>query len=98
MDESCGHREPQGDSEGPQLTGGERRPAHSTLISANETFHDFDLEAAVSVSDECECDGVDAGIASEFTGFEFGQFVVIAARQVCADFAQLLFDDMEVVN
>ena len=48
--------------------------------------------------DERERDGVNARIALQLAAHQLGQFPVVASGEVFADFAQLLFDDMEIID
>ncbi len=88
-------REAQRDGDGPQLADGERR---RLLVGADEPPQCLRVEAAVGVRDERERDGVDARVVGEFPRGELGQFVVKTLGQVFADFAQLLLDDVEVID
>ena len=53
---------------------------------------------AVGVRDELDRKCVDARVIFECTFRQFGQFAVIAARQVLANFANLFFDDMKIID
>jgi hypothetical protein len=88
-------RQAQGDGDGPQLSDGERR---RLLVCADEAPQGLCVEPAVGVRDERERDGVDARVVCEFTRGKLGQFVVITLGQVFADFAELLFDDVKVID
>jgi hypothetical protein len=80
---------------GPQLADGERRGA---LVGEDEALERLGVKAAVGVADDFEREGVDARVTFEGPGREFREFVVVAARQVFADLAELLLDDVEVVE
>src|SRR5512145_1512517 len=68
------------------------------LVSAHEPPKHVRVKAAVSMSDKCPGQSVDARITLEMTLRQLRQFSVIAGRQVVLDLAQLLVDDVIIVD
>ena len=85
----------QRDGHGPEFADRERLHA---LVRGHETAQHFGIEAAIGVRDECPGDSEDARISLQVTGGKFRQFAIKARRQVVANFAKLLFDDVEIVD
>jgi hypothetical protein len=50
------------------------------------------------VGNEGQCQRVDAGIAAKRLRRKFGQLLVVSRRQISANLAQGIFDDVEVVD
>jgi hypothetical protein len=87
--------QPQHDGHGPQLTDRERRDA---LIGDHEIAEGLKIDAPVAVPKIVDAQGVDARIAAHRTLAEARQLQQIAERQVLRDLAQLVFDDVRVVQ
>ena len=68
------------------------------LVGAHEPPEGLRVEAAVGVRDERPGQAVDARIAREGALGELRELAVVARRQVVADLAELLVDDVEVVD
>ncbi len=68
------------------------------MIGAHEAGEDGGIEAAVAMGNERPGNAEDPGIGPEGAVGQFGQLTVIAGRQAGADFANLLGDDMGVVD
>ena len=79
----------------PQLA--DRQGLHA-LIGVHETTQRFDFETTVTVCDTGPRDAEDTGIADERTVGELRQLPIEARRQIAADFADLLFDQMVIVE
>ena len=75
----------------------DRQGLHA-LIGAHETAQRFDFETTVTVCDTGPRDAEDAGIADERTVGELRQLPIETRRQIAADFADLLLDQMVVVE
>ena len=85
----------QRDRHGPQLADAERLDG---LVGAHETGQRLRIEPAVGVGDERPGHAEHAGIAGQRTAAQLGELAVVAGRQVGADLADLLFDEMVVVE
>jgi hypothetical protein len=68
------------------------------LIGLHEARQQLRIETAVRMRDEGPGETEDAGVAGERAVGELRQLSVIAGRQVGADLADLLLDDVEVVD
>ena len=68
------------------------------LVGAHEAAQHLGVEAAVGVRDEGPGEAEHARIAGERPVGELGQLAVVARRQVVADLADLLFDEVVVVE
>src|ERR1043165_1617558 len=88
-------RQAQADRQSPDFADGQSRNA---LVGADEAAQGLAIKTAVRVRDERESDGIDARVTFKLSFRELGQFVVITPGQVFADFAQLFFDDVKVIN
>src|SRR5271154_1888986 len=84
----------QRDSDGPQLTDGQRLYA---LVSLDEAAQQLWVEAAVGVGDECPGDAKHARIASQRAIGELGQLAIVPRRQILMDLPDLLFNHVVVV-
>ena len=80
---------------GPQLAD---REGLNTLIGLYEAPEHFRIEAAVCMSDEGPGDAENARKPLEVSGRKFRQLSIKARREVLADFAKLLIDDVEIVD
>ena len=87
--------DPQRDRHRPELADRERLHA---LVGAHEAAERLRVEAAVGVRDERPGQAEDARIALEGPFRELGQLAIEAAREIVADLADLLLDDVEVVD
>ena len=85
----------QGDRDGPQLADGERLHA---LVGGDEAAQGVGIEVAVGVRDEGPGEAEHARIAGERARGQFRQLAVVAGRQVVADLADLLLDQVVVVE
>src|SRR5207237_4770715 len=88
-------RDAQIERHGPQLANRKRR---NFLISIDEATQSFSIEMAVSVGDQRKREGINTRIVLERTVAEFRQLVIVTLRQVLANLAHLLFDDMKIVD
>ena len=68
------------------------------LVGAQERAEEMRLEAAVGVRDDGPGHAVHARIAGERPVHQLRQLAVVAARQIVADLADLLLDDVHVVD
>ncbi|MNT07853.1 hypothetical protein D3C72_1425720 [compost metagenome] len=68
------------------------------LIGGDEAAQDVGIEVAVSVGDKGPGQPEDARIASEWPVGELGQLAIVAGGQVVPDLADLLLDDVIVVE
>ena len=84
----------QRDSYGPEFADGQRLHA---LVGADEAAQDFGIETAVVVRHKRPRNPENARKALQVAGSEFRQFAVKAGRKIVANFAQLLFDDEEII-
>ena len=87
--------DPQRDRDRPQFPDRQRLNA---LVGAHEAAQHLRIEAAVRMGDKGPGHAEDARIAGEGPGRELRQLTVVARRQVGANFADLLFDDVVVVE
>ncbi len=85
----------QGNRDRPQLADGQR---FDFLVRAHETPQCLGLEAAVGVRHEGPGDAEHARETGEMSFRELGELAVKAGRQVLADLADLLLDDVVVVQ
>ncbi len=85
----------QSDGDGPQLAEGQRL---HPLVRGDQTTEAVGVEAAVGVGDVGPRQAEDARIALERAVRELGELPVVARRQVIPDLAELLLDDVEVVD
>jgi hypothetical protein len=85
----------QRDRHRPQLADRQRLNA---LVGAHESAQQRGIEAAVGVRDEGPGHAEDARIAGEGPAGELRQLAVVAGRQIVADLADLLVDQVEVVD
>ncbi|MNO61713.1 hypothetical protein D3C76_523680 [compost metagenome] len=85
----------QGDRDSPQLADGQ---GLHTLIGGDEVPQHVGIEVAVGVGDEGPGQAEDARVAGERPLGQLRQLAVITGRQVLTDFADLLFDDVIVVQ
>ena len=85
----------QADGDRPELADRQRL---DPLVGAHETAQALRVEAAVGVSDVRPRQADDPGIPLEVALGELGQLAVVVRGQVVADLAQLLVDDVEVVD
>jgi hypothetical protein len=85
----------QRDRDGPQLADHERLHA---LVGLHEPAERLGLEAAVGVSDERPGEADHARVSLEEALGELRQLAIEATRQILANFADLLVDDVEVVD
>ena len=88
-------RQPQHDRDGPQLTGRERR---HLLIGRDEAAEAVRVQAAVAVRDRFEGDVVDPRQTGRRAVSEAWQFAFVARRKVPPGRADLLLDQVEVVE
>ena len=84
-----------GDRHGPQLADGERL---HPLVGGNEAPQRQRIEMAVGVCNEGPGDPEHARVAGEGPRRQLRQLPVIAGRQVIADLADLLFDQVIVIQ
>ncbi len=93
------HREEQPEAEhdrdGPQLTDGE---ASNALIREHVPRQEAEIEASVGVTKVVEAEAVDAGIAGHHPGGDARQLGEVARGEVLFDLAELLLDDVGVVE
>jgi len=75
-----------------------RRQRLNALIGTHEPAQHFGIEAAVGVSDEGPCHAEHPRKAGERTSGQLRQLPVVAGRQIVADLADLLFDEVIVVE
>ena len=87
--------DPQRDRNRPELADRERLHA---LVGAHEADERLGIEVAVGVRDERPGQTEDSRVPGERPARELRQQAIEAARQVVADLADLLFDDVEVVD
>ena len=85
----------QGDRDRPQLTDGERL---HMLIGAQIAADNLGVEQAVGVGHERPRQAEHPRIVGERPPRELGQLPIVAHRQIDADFADLPFDHVEVVD
>ena len=85
----------QGDGHCPQLADGQRL---DLLIGDDKALQDVRVEVAVGVGDKRPGHAQYPWITGKGTAGEFRQLAVIARRQVIADLANLLFDQVIVVQ
>ena len=85
----------QRDGHRPQFADGERL---HLLIGVQEARQHVGIEAAVGVGHEGPCHAEDARISGKRPGGELGKLAVIAGRKVGADLADLLLDQMIIVD
>ena len=85
----------QGDRYRPQFADGQRL---DLLISDDKALQDVRVEVAVGVGDKRPGHAQYTWITGKGTAGEFRQLAVIARRQVIADLANLLFDQVIVVQ
>src|ERR1700735_78665 len=83
------------DGYGPQFADSERLYA---LISRNKPAKHFRFETAIRVSHERPSHAENARIPLQMPGSQFRQLFIKPDREVIANFAQLFFDDVKVVN
>ena len=50
------------------------------------------------MSDQLQSESIDAWVAGQLAFREFGEFIIVAPRQVLANLAQLLLDQVEIVD
>ena len=86
---------PQGDGDRPKLANRQRLNA---LIGDEVTAQNLGVEMAICVSDVSPGEPEDAWVASKRAIGQFRQLPIIARRQIIANFANLLFDKMVVVE
>src|SRR6185369_12954744 len=87
--------DPEGDGHGPQLSDGQWLHA---LESADEALQRIAIESAVGVSNERPGEAEHAWIALESTFGKLGELAVEPGREILADVADDLVDDVEVVD
>ncbi len=87
--------DPQRDRDCPELANGQRL---DILVGTNKALQHLEVEAAVGVGDEGPGHTEHAGIACERPVGELRQLPVIAGGEIGADLADLLFDDMKIVD
>ncbi len=85
----------QGDRNRPQLA--DRQRLHP-LIGVDEAHQSLQVKTAVRVGDEGPRDPEDLWISGEVSVGEFRQLIIIARRQIAPDLADLLFDEMKIVE
>jgi hypothetical protein len=85
----------QRDRDGPQFADHERL---HMLVGLHEPAERLGLEAAVGVGDERPGEADDARVSLEEALGELRQLAIEAPRQILANFADLLVDDVEVVD
>ena len=85
----------QRDGHRPQLADGQRL---DTLVGGDVAAQDQRVEMAVGVRDEGPGQPEHARVAGERAARELGQLAVVAGRQVVADLAHLLLDEVVVVQ
>ena len=85
----------QRDRDGPQLSDLE---GLDVLIGVNEPFQPVDVESTVGVGNEGPGNAVNPGIAGERSGNELGKLIVVIRGQILLDFANLLLDNVEIVQ
>ena len=85
----------QRDRERPQFTDGE---GLHRLIGLNEAGEFFNVEGAVGVGDERPGNAEHTRITGKRTFAQFRQGAVIAGRQIVLDLANLLVDDIKIVE
>ena len=85
----------QRDRNRPQLT--DRQRLHA-LVGLHEFAQQLRVEAAVSMGDKGPGDAEYARIAFQRTVGKLGELTVKAARKVIADFANLFFDYMKIID
>ena len=68
------------------------------LVGAHQAPQALGVEAAVRVRDVRPGEAEDARVAREMAVGELGQLAVVVRGQVVADLAELLVDDVEVVD
>ncbi len=88
-------RQPQADGDRPQFADGERPVL---LVGAYEAPQRLGVEAAVGMRDEGQRQRIDARVARQLAALKLRQLAVVADRQVFAYLAQLVFDDVEVID
>ncbi len=87
--------DPDRDRHRPQLADRERL---DTLVGVDEAAQHLGVQAAVGVRHERPRQAVDTRIASMGVVGELGQLAVEAGGQVVADLAELILDDVEIVD
>ena len=87
--------DPQGDRQRPQLAD---REAPNLLVGAYEPTQGLGIEAAVGVGDKGPGNAENSWVAGKRPGSELGKLAVVAGRQVDLNVADMLFDQMVVVD
>ena len=87
--------DPQRDRDRPKLSDRERL---DILIGMHIAAQHLDIEPAVRMRDECPRDAEHARISGERAVREFWQLAVVSWREIAPNFANLLFDEMIVVD
>ena len=87
--------DPQHDRDGPQLAHAQRC---DRLVGVEEAQQRFGVHAAIGMPDQLQGDGVDAGQPGQRAVPQLRELAVVARRQVVADGADLLVDDVEVID
>ena len=85
----------QRDGDRPQFADGERL---DRLVGAHEARQHLGVEAAVAMGDERPRDPEHARVAGERPLAQLRQLAIVGLGQVGADFADLLLDEMEIVQ
>src|ERR1041385_3267993 len=70
----------------------------NALVGAHKPAKCLNIEAAVSMRDECPSDPEHAWIALKRTFCKLGELVIIAPRKIVVDFANLFIHDMKIIN
>ena len=81
--------------DGPQLTHRERG---DPLELADEPGHVLEVDPGFGVRDQGDRHFVDSGVPGQGAGQEFRQLPVIAGRQAGANFEDVFFDDVKIVE
>ncbi len=88
-------KDAEADRDRPQLADRQRL---DLLVGAHHATQDLGIEAAVGVGDVGPREPQHPRIAGEMASGQLGELAVVVRRQVVVDLAELLVDDVEVVD
>ena len=89
------HQDSQADGDRPELAEGQRL---DPLVGGHQAAQALGVESAVGVRDVRPRHAENSRIPFQRASCQLRQLAIVVGRQVVADLAQLLFDDMEVVD